>query len=34
MHSDEVKRELPEQSQQFIGIDAKMREILRDAYKI
>ena len=34
MHSDEVKKELPEQSKQFVTIDSKVRDILMDANKI
>ena len=34
MHSDEVKKELPEQSQSFIGIDKKVRDILADGFTI
>ena len=32
MSSDEVKKELPETAEKFIGIDQKVKEILRDAY--
>ena len=32
MNSDEVKKELPETAEKFIGIDQKVKEILRDAY--
>ena len=34
MHSDEVKKELPEQSKQFVTIDTKVRDILKDANKV
>jgi len=34
MHSDEVKKELPEQSKQFVTIDTKVRDILQDANKV
>jgi len=33
MHSEEVKKELPVQSEQFKGIDAKVRTIFADAFK-
>ena len=32
MSSDEVKKELPETAEKFVGIDQKVKEILRDAY--
>lgn len=34
MHSEEVKKELPEQSKQFVQIDEKVRNILADGFKI
>ena len=34
MHSDEVKKELPDQSKQFVTIDTKVRDILVDANKV
>lgn len=34
MHSDEVKKELPEQSKQFVAIDQKVRDILADGFRI
>jgi len=33
IHSEEVKKELPKESDQFKNIDKKVREILADAYK-
>jgi len=33
MHSEEVKKELPQQSEQFKGIDAKVRQIFAEAFK-
>lgn len=31
LHSDEVKKELPEQAKAFIGIDSEVKRILKDA---
>ena len=33
IHSAEVKKELPKESEQFIGIDADVKKILADAYE-
>jgi dynein heavy chain len=33
IHSEEVKKELPKQSEAFIGIDKDVKEILADGYK-
>jgi dynein heavy chain len=33
MHSEEVKKELPQESQQFVGIDKDTKAILTEAYK-
>lgn len=33
LHSDEVKKELPEQSKQFVTIDQDVKRILKDAYE-
>ena len=30
IHSDEVKKELPEAAERFAGIDVKVKEVLRD----
>lgn len=34
IHSEEVKKELPKESEKFVGIDKETREILADGYKI
>jgi dynein heavy chain len=34
IHSEEVKKELPTESQKFIGIDKEVREILKDGLKL
>ena len=33
MNSDEVKKELPETAEKFVGIDARVKEILRDGFE-
>jgi len=33
IHSDEVKKELPRESEKFVGIDKEVRDILADGYK-
>ena len=33
IHSEEVKKELPKQSEAFIGIDIEVKKILEDGYK-
>lgn len=33
IHSEEVKKELPKESQKFIDIDKNVKEILADGYK-
>jgi hypothetical protein len=32
LHSDEVKKELPEQAKQFVFIDQEVKRILKDAH--
>lgn len=33
IHSDEVKKELPKESEKFIGIDKEVRKILKDGFE-
>jgi dynein heavy chain len=33
IHSDEVKKELPKESTEFVDIDAEVKKILDDGYK-
>ena len=33
MNSDEVKKELPETAEKFVGIDSRVKDILRDGYE-
>mmetsp|Transcript_146756 Transcript_146756/g.471049 ORF Transcript_146756/g.471049 Transcript_146756/m.471049 type:complete len:4209 (+) Transcript_146756:103-12729(+) len=34
IHSDEVKKELPEDSDKFVGIDADVKEILKNGFEV
>ena len=33
IHSDEVKKELPKETEKFVGIDVKAKEILKDGFE-